>query len=67
MQEAPKMQVTVLGSTASAADVGGVELTSSTTGKGFIALGDVIKQGLAGALYSKNGIYMVVLLNNAEL
>ena len=60
------MQVTVLGSTAST-DVGGAELTNSTTGKGFMALGDVIKQGLAGALYSKNGIYMVVLLNNAEL
>ena len=42
---------------------GDTDSSSSTmpAGKGFLALGEVLKSGLASAVYSKNTLYMIVL------
>jgi len=35
-------------------------------GKGFLGLGEVLKSGLANAIYSKNTLYMMLLQDNGE-
>jgi hypothetical protein len=62
---ATKLDVQVIGSTDSASI--SISDGSVAAGKGFLALNEVIRQGLPNALYSKNGIYMVLLQNNGEL
>lgn len=42
--------------------------TSGTTpaGKGHLKLGELLKPGLSNAIYSKNTLYMMLLLDNGE-
>lgn len=46
----------------------GAPAANATTpaGKGHLKLGETLKPGLSNAIYSKNTLYMILLLDNGE-